>query len=352
MMYLSATVILTVLEHGFQCSYRERLPDVLTNHQDNIVARATPGGSESSAVGLPTSPISLDNHSTHPTPEVGSHVQSTHTVASSPQQNNSNADGLGEVNQHTQGLEFYGPTGTFYFLSHLRSRAKRQRILHDKDGRHQTRAGTPSNGSVVNLLHSAEYSVDRADGSERVQAGPRTYCPEIGSTLGTSTSVDATPLDPAPAAAWETEIERECVRLYFENLHCIHPFLDQAAFLTSCDSIVWNLNTVDRANLAHQNSTKSRVLALFYIVMATGAITAGDSSLLTRDRTSAYLDQVDGSTKPTNSSTIYEPIRIARLYFENAKHYLGDIFESCSLETTQTLFLMVNFRLYTQANPG
>jgi hypothetical protein len=143
--------------------------------------------------------------------------------------------------------------------------------------------------------------------------------------------------------ASETEVQRECVRLYFENLHCIHPILDHADFLARCESEVWAHSGQVIGGLAAQNRKRSRFLALFNAVLAIGAITAGETSTLMLDRTSAYIGRAEGSLRETNHSTAYRPIQAARLFFERAKHHLGDIFDSCALETAQTLFLMSVF---------
>lgn len=74
------------------------------------------------------------------------------------------ADGFGELNTHTQGTEFYGPTGIFSFLLRLRARARSQ------NGQSIDRISSGlSNGrksqdlSIVNLLHSSDYPVSVID---------------------------------------------------------------------------------------------------------------------------------------------------------------------------------------------
>jgi hypothetical protein len=72
-------------------------------------------------------------------------------------------------------------------------------------------------------------------------------------------------------------------------------------------------------------------------VLALGSITAGEDALFMRVRlTGPTLKQ------RTEESHVYPPLRIAKVFFERAKSYLGDVFETSSLESTQALFLMVS----------
>lgn len=136
----------------------------------------------------------------------------------------------------------------------------------------------------------------------------------------------------------DLEIERECVRLYFQNQHCIHPVLDQSAFVARCDREAWGGNSVLEQAPSPQIRSHTRFLALFNIVLALGAVNAGETSILTWNRTHQFLDQAE---RLEYDGSPYLPIRVARLFFERAKHHLEDVFESTSLETAQTLFLMV-----------
>lgn len=132
----------------------------------------------------------------------------------------------------------------------------------------------------------------------------------------------------------EVGLQKECVRLYFQSLHCIHPFLDQSSFLQKCHVEVWD------ARLGDNRRRRHGFLALFYVVLALGAITAGDASSLVWSQYVDFMNQVDprGTTQPSS----YVPIRIARMYFDRAQSYLGNVFEVSSIEIAEALFLMVS----------
>ncbi|KAJ0297810.1 hypothetical protein COL516b_010420 [Colletotrichum fioriniae] len=136
-------------------------------------------------------------------------------------------DGLGQVNEHTEGAEFYGPTGTFYFLARLRSRANTQK--QPEVGTHRKQS------SIVNLLHSSDYSTppdSRILGQNQfAKASPQS---NGGRRESYQQGVVADVVLSAVDAAFATELERECVRLYFQNLHNIHPILEQMTFLKRC----------------------------------------------------------------------------------------------------------------------
>lgn len=150
------------------------------------------------------------------------------------------------------------------------------------------------------------------------------------------------------------DIQRECVRLYFENLHCVHPVLDRASFLTRCEKHAWFSGEHDVTILMPRlKREEKRFFALFSIVLAIGAVTAEDTSLLTDDRTFKFL-QDQGADNAFADDPPYPPIRLGHVYFEKAKTLLDDAFESTSFETAQTLFLMVRIvqlhSLYANAN--
>ncbi|KAL7893282.1 fungal-specific transcription factor domain-containing protein [Trichoderma sp. TUCIM 5745] len=262
--------------------------------------------------------------------------------------------GLGEVNKHTEGAEFYGPTGTFYFLSKLRSRAQsqsqsqsRRDTARDDRERPRQRKQDTSGTSVVNLLHSSEYSV--AGDTRRHSVHSRSPMATFDSGQFTSHEVVSQSSTTASRTInGQTDVERECVRLYFQNLHCVHPILDQSSFVDRCEREHWRGSTaLIRTNPASSPNVRdqSRFLALFNSVLALGAITAGETSSLTWDSTKRFLDISERreGIDPGESLTTFLPIRVARLYFEKAKLQLEDVFESSSFETIQTLFLMSVF---------
>lgn len=127
-------------------------------------------------------------------------------------------------------------------------------------------------------------------------------------------------------------------RLYFQNLHYVHPIIDQADFISRCRSEIWE-STLPPKTLTTRSYTV--FLALFNAVLALGAITAGEDSLFAR--LSAPERSSEGVRFPNRDSPVYQPLRIAKTFFERAKTCLGDVFESSSFESTQTLFLMSVF---------
>ncbi|KAK2043087.1 hypothetical protein LZ31DRAFT_632213 [Colletotrichum somersetense] len=246
-------------------------------------------------------------------------------------------DGLGQVNEHTEGAEFYGPTGTFYFLARLRSRANTRKQPDVGVGGKQS--------SIVNLLHSSDYSTPPdsrvlgqspyGKGSPQSTAARRDSLQQGGGGGGGADAFLS-----AADASLATDIERECARLYFQNLHNIHPILDQTAFLRRCEDEVWPRPLPLRPDMliCSQMRREARFLALYNVVIAIGAITAGETSLLMEDHTREFLDRT--GQQPGEDDSLYPPIRLARRFFERSRLHLEDICESSSLETAQTLFLM------------
>jgi hypothetical protein len=120
------------------------------------------------------------------------------------------------------------------------------------------------------------------------------------------------------------EIEKECINLYFVNLHLIYCFLDRTAFIARCEGEIWSQTSAFK--------TSSRFPALYNAVVALGALTAGDDTVLAEKRDTAQ-------ESPENASN--QRLELAKVYFGRAKSLLGDIFEVCCLENVQTLLLMV-----------
>ncbi|KAF2427355.1 hypothetical protein EJ08DRAFT_354842 [Tothia fuscella] len=134
------------------------------------------------------------------------------------------------------------------------------------------------------------------------------------------------------------DVEKECVRLYFQNLHLIHPILDQTDFIAQCETEIWARDlTVE----GHRSAPTSKFLALFNAVLAIGAINAGDDAVFMRDM--ATIRQMERFAGSDQRAPAYPPLKLAKLFFERAKYNLGDVTEACSLENTQTLLLMTVF---------
>lgn len=260
--------------------------------------------------------------------------------------------GFEEVNKHTHGTEYYGPVSLFSFLKRLRSRAQVQKGYSadenlDLRGPHNAR-----DMSIVNLLHSSDYPVT-SPGSGNVNSPEHGRQPSLSSSHATPTVIPSPSSTPAglertnshPFVAPFTrmsnqDIERECVRLYFINIYHIHPILDQARFLERCETDIWSQNGTPG------NCTQS-FLGLFYAVAAVGAIQAGEDAAFMRDTASTRQAERYAGGNADGKAPSYPPLMLAKLFFQRAKDSMPDVFESSSLEGTQTLIFMVSLVLET-----
>ncbi|GKT63838.1 C6 transcription factor [Colletotrichum tofieldiae] len=279
---------------------------------------------------LHPSPISLDEPIKHEQATQSKSYEYTQRERDSSSSSEHEVDGLGQVNEHTEGAEFYGPTGTFYFLARLRSRANTQK--QPEVGTHRKQS------SIVNLLHSSDYSTppdSRVLGQNPYGKGSpqSTVAKRESYQQGINTDIVLSAAD----ALLATDIERECARLYFHNLHNIHPILEQMTFLKRCEEEIWSRTSRPDILMFSQMRREARFLALYNVVIAIGAITAGETSMLMEDHTREFLDRTGQSGE---DDSLYPPIRLARIFFERSRLHLEDICESSSLETAQTLFLM------------
>jgi len=290
--------------------------------------------------------------------------------------NGTEVTGLGGVNAHTSGTEFYGGSSNLAFLDRLFTRARnRARAYssygpgpviqaHDDTGRLQ---GAHSDSrhlhddelSIVNLMYSADYpasgppGTSSSDGSGR---GPQDQSPETDRTLkmpllrGESTpdATDTSANNSTGAVAARLpsrhgsigpgppEIEKIFVDTYFTNKHYIHPLLGESVFRARCAKEIWG-GDVETRSKRPKGRHRSRFLALCYAVVALGAINAGidDTSPLM-----SYYRHVRRD-RPAEGVRFRSTLEWANLYFDLAKQALGDVFEISSLETCQALFLMV-----------
>ena len=143
------------------------------------------------------------------------------------------------------------------------------------------------------------------------------------------------PLSVPPIRVAERRLEREYVRLFMSNLHHLHPMLDPTIFTARCEEEIWDAHTPPegKKHLRH-------FLALHKIVVAIGALVAESS--VSRDfgrDIKLCMEQVaqpHSSRQPISSQTL------SKNYFRKSRELLGDVFEVCSLESAQTLLLMVN----------
>jgi hypothetical protein len=131
----------------------------------------------------------------------------------------------------------------------------------------------------------------------------------------------------------EERLEKELVRVFFSNLHHLHPFLLVDEFNSRCEGEIWNSspNAEPRRNRNH-------FLALYNIVIAVGALIATKDTLLLPG--SELGGGQDINLDKTHSAP--SSIALSVKYFRKSRVLLGDVFEVCSIESAQTLFLMVS----------
>ncbi|KAH8806197.1 fungal-specific transcription factor domain-containing protein [Xylogone sp. PMI_703] len=290
-------------------------------------------------------------------------------------------DGVGGVNAHTSGTEFYGGSSILAFLDRLFARTQKEaracpqhesdnvsiretitRDAPDADNQHLNNERL----SVVDLMYSTDYSVMRSSGLCEPSLGKSS--PENSLSLdtsrisrsvthGVSRSANrdvSDALDPSMNNSMCAnsvsssvnisslefgcfEVGRIFVDVYFTNKHYIHPFLNEDAFRSRCAKEIWKKSMHEQSRQAQRS--RSTLLPLYYAVVALGAINAGTdatSSLMSYYRN--ICQNHDCIAVPAKST-----LEWSNLYFNLAKQSLGDIFETSTLETCQALFLMTVF---------
>lgn len=320
------------------------------------------------------------------------------------------ADGVGDVNQHTHGTEFYGTSSNFVLLNQLFAHARQHLPLgHENSGnRNETpylsppsvsssvpssfpdRNGSWTSGglvsgagqtslpsgriSIVNLLSNEEplsppsrpktpvhvVETNQRDGlgacpraSSRARDGSslnphqhevqllaqRNSQREDGTSdprLYAHLSTKEKPLSGTPVRMAKRRLEREYVRLFMSNLHYLHPMLDPIAFVARCEEEIWSVHTPleKKKDLRH-------FFALYNIVVAVGALVAG--SFITQDFGQDINLCMEQSAQSQTSNPPISSQALSKDYFRKSRALLGDIFEVCSLESAQTLLLMVSY---------
>ncbi|KKK17713.1 hypothetical protein ARAM_006333 [Aspergillus rambellii] len=279
-------------------------------------------------------------------------------------------NGLSGVNLHTKGTEFYGTSSNFAFLENLYARAYSpgmarlpnapengasslttakypiqdltldQNIQATPNPPTETQAERSKSAtnktqlSIVNLLYNPNYrshsppqisgKADEGQIRSGPQNSPRNFADEnnLTSVIG-KLSNEA-----------QVEIEKIFVNSYFSNKHYIHPMLCKNSFMQRCEQQAF----IPAKRLAFCRGS-SAFSGLYFAVVALGAINASpnETALL-----GYYCNSLPDSTK-RNNVTKPSPLDFADFYFAIAKKALGDIFESCSLESVQALLLLSVF---------
>lgn len=130
----------------------------------------------------------------------------------------------------------------------------------------------------------------------------------------------------------QMEIEKIFISSYFSNKHYIHPMLCKYTFMRRCEHEAFNLPQRPAFFRGSLNFA-----GLYFAVVALGAINASPNETSLLDHYCTY------SPDPRKAGTAggCSSLDFANFYFGIAKQALGDVFESCSLESAQALMLLV-----------
>ena len=128
------------------------------------------------------------------------------------------------------------------------------------------------------------------------------------------------------------QLEMEYLNLFFLNLHLMLPFLSPADFKRRCQAEIWGKRSWQRLR-----RDRMHFLALYNIVLAIGALTAGSDML--RDLRTELETQSRKESHGIKKG--FSSLHLSRHYFQRSRRLLGNVFEVCSLESAQTLLLMV-----------
>lgn len=306
--------------------------------------------------------------------EVASSVPSVGAMPERSLQEISNGDEIGDVNERTHGMEFYGTSSNHVLLNQLFSFVRNNRrhgqlwtsslnpAVHSQDESgvgglsvDRRHGHQPSEGrSAVNLLSIEDplFPPSRRDtpppiSQSRESDGASTRAQQSDNTQpsrAASSNLDGSSRirspgrvsgNDAPLTAVKHRLERELVRNYLHNMHYLHPMLDGTEFMVQCEAEIW----VRDVN-AEKSAQRRHFVALFNIVVAVGALVAGRE---VAEEFSQEIIAIEQSKHQPSVSSQQTSLRtLSRSYFQEARAFLGDVFEVCSLESAQTLLLMVS----------
>lgn len=296
---------------------------------------------------------------------------------------------MGDVNQRTQGTEFYGTSSNFALLNQLFASAQQHdphryvgsdghestsQLLHPSSashrempvasrgrqsisGSHDVQTGltalSQDRVSIIDLLSNEEVlsppprpatparlvNNQRAGRSITVPSQRRLRNGPLGSTLRESSLAVSQSNQPehiadASIQASKRRLEKAYIHEFFHNLHLLHPMLDPPQFEERCERNIWEMHTTTERHKGSRHFS-----ALYNIVVAVGALIAGRNVLedLGPDMQICTVELVESGVPERQISSQM----ISRTYFRKSKDQLGDTSAVCSLESAQTLLLMV-----------
>lgn len=167
---------------------------------------------------------------------------------------------------------------------------------------------------------------------------PRSTRPELPANAVTPSNISTDHNDVVTAVssyqASKIRLEQTFIRVFFNNLQHLHPMLDPILFKERCEREVWSTLIYTEIRKVSRH-----FFALYNIVVAVGALIAGRSTLddLGPDMQTRVVESMD--SEPPEKGISCQTI--SRAYFRKSKDQLGDTSAVCTLESAQTLLLMV-----------
>jgi hypothetical protein len=317
---------------------------------------------------------------------------------------------VGDVNERTQGTEFYGTSSNFVLLNQLFAFARQHHPSrhgssnsHDitpslfptsvvnrdeyltSSGHHLSTSDAHNSGpgianlsqdrvSIINLLSNEEVLSPvsgpktplRVTSDQQVNPGDPGVISGLAmngrsastvresSIAAPNSTQDEHTTNPAaqssttigrnhqnsttsPTEIANRRLEQVYIQAFLDNLHHLHPMLDPVLFEEQCERHVWGTQT----RIEKQKCSR-HFLALYNIVVAVGALVAGAAVVKNLGRDMQLCAAQFAQTE--NSKSVFSSQTISRTYFRKSKDLLGDVSEVCSLESAQTLLLMVTIR--------
>ncbi|KAI5274823.1 hypothetical protein E4T47_02153, partial [Aureobasidium subglaciale] len=256
-------------------------------------------------------------------------------------------DVVGEVNQRTQGTEFYGTSSNYVLLNQLFSHVRQQsQARHVPALDTSSRPATTISGqnqhassgriSLVNLLANDDellpLSREKSPLQSSSSANQSSALMALTSVSGERSHSSNITVPALTQRTAERRLEEALVRSFMHNLHYLHPMIDSDTF-----------NARYEAHMAEHNSRHERspslrhFFALYNIIVAVGALVAGSDFHEEFGREIRAVMHNKNATRGLEKAPLQG---LSRHYFQRSRSLLGDVFEACSLESAQTLFLM------------